>query len=337
VILVTGGSGFLGGALVRALAVRGAKVRSVQRRDVPELRALGVECVQADLSDRAAVERAFAGAEAVFHVAARAGVWGTAQQFHDANVVATDNVLAACRTHAIRKLVYTSTPSVVHSGGDIEGADETLPVPAQHHHPYPATKACAEALVLAANAPGLSTVALRPHLIWGPGDTQLTARVIDRARNGRLRLVGGGLKKVDGLYIDNAVEAHLQALERLAPGAACAGKAYFLAQGEPVPQRELINGMLAAAGLPPCERSLSPRAASLVGLLLEGTWKLFGLAGEPPLTAFVANQLATAHWYDLSAARRDLGYAPRISTAQGLERLRQSLQAGQPPAAGPAR
>jgi len=325
--VVTGGSGFLGGALARALVARGDAVRSVQRRDVPELRALGVEGVQADLADPAATEAALRGAEAVFHVAARAGVFGTATQFHGANVVATQNVLAACRAHGIPKLVFTSTPSVVHSGGDIEGADESLPVPARHHHPYPATKAQAEALVLAANGPAFSTVALRPHLIWGPGDTQLTARVIARARAGRLRLVGGGRKKVDGLYIDNAVGAHLRALARLGPESPCAGRAYFVAQGEPVPQAELINGMLAAAGLPPCEKSLSPALATAAGWLMETAWQLFSLEGEPPLTPFVANQLATAHWYDLTAAKRDLGYVPSISTAVGMERLREWLQA----------
>ena len=326
-IVVTGGSGFLGGALVRALAARGDKVRSVQRRDVPELRARGVEVVQADLSDAGATARALEGATAVFHVAARAGVFGTAHQFHVANVVATQNVLAACRAHAVPRLVYTSTPSVVHAGGDIEGADESLPVPAVHHHPYPASKAQAEALVLAANGPSLSTVALRPHLVWGPGDTQLTARVIARAKAGRLRLVGGGRKKVDGLYIDNAVGAHLRALARLGPDSPCAGRAYFIAQGEPVPQAELINGMLAAAGLPPCEKSLSPALATAAGFLMELAWELFSLEGEPPLTPFVANQLATAHWYDLSAAKRDLGYTPSISTAVGMERLRDWLRA----------
>jgi len=200
-------------------------------------------------------------------------------------------------------------------------------VPARHHHPYPATKAQAEALVLAANGPAFSTVALRPHLIWGPGDTQLTARVIARARAGRLRLVGGGKKKVDGLYIDNAVGAHLRALARLGPESPCAGRAYFVAQGEPVPQAELINGMLAAAGLPPCEKSLSPALATAAGWLMETAWQLFSLEGEPPLTPFVANQLATAHWYDLTAAKRDLGYVPSISTAVGMERLREWLQA----------
>ncbi len=210
-------------------------------------------------------------------------------------------------------------------GGDIEGIDESVPLATHFETAYPATKAEAERLVLAANGPQLATVALRPHLIWGPDDPQLTARVLARARAGRLRLVGEGLKRIDSVYIDNAVDAHLQALDRLAHGAACAGKAYFITQGEPIPQRDLINGILHAGGLPACTRSISPAAAYLVGWLMELTWRMLGRQDEPMMTRFLARQLATAHWYDISAARRDLGYAPSISVAQGLARLQQAL------------
>lgn len=324
-IVVTGGGGFLGGAIVRQLLARGETVRSVQRSDAPELRALGVDVVRADLSDAQACLNALTGAVAVVHVAAKAGVWGSEASFFAANVQATDNVIAACRSLSIGKLVCTSTPSVVHAGGDVENIDERAPVATHFSAPYPKTKAIAEAHVLAANDDTLATVALRPHLIWGPGDTQLTARVLARARAGRLRLVGGGEKWIDSVYIDNAAAAHLNALDHLHTGATCAGKAYFITQGEPMPQKQLINGMLAAAGLPPCQRSISPNVAWLAGAVLEGVWKMLGREDEPMMTRFLARQLATAHWYDISAARRDLGYAPQVTVAQGLEKLASSL------------
>ena len=322
IVVVTGASGFLGGALSKALIDKGFRVRAVQRRDVPKLRALGVEIVQADLSNVDATREALRGASAVFHVAARAIMWGPYEAFHEANVVATRNVISACRELGIRKLVFTSTPSVVHAGGDVEGANESLPLATHFHSPYPETKAIAERLILEANGPELATVALRPHLIWGPDDPQLTARVLDRARKGRLRLVDGGEKRIDGVYIDNAVQAHLKALERLEPGAACAGRAYFIAQGEPVPQRELINGIVTAAGLPPCTRSVPGWLAFAVGALAELMWTLTRRDDEPPMTRFIARQLATAHWYDISAARRDLDFRPEeLPTAEGLRRL----------------
>jgi nucleoside-diphosphate-sugar epimerase len=326
VIVVTGGSGFVGGAIARALLARGDRVRSVQRGDAPALRALGAEVVRADLSDRSAALSSLAGAAAVLHVAAKVEVWGPRREFVRANVDATANVLEACRVHGTGRLVFTSTPSVVHDGRDVEGADESAPIPARFTSAYPETKARAEQLVLAANGPALATVALRPHLVWGPGDPQLTARILAMARAGRLRLVGGGASRVDAAYIDNVVDAHLAALDRLAPGAACAGRAYFVAQGEPVPQREIVNGILAAAGLPPCERSISPALASVTGALCEVAWTLLRRTDAPPMTRFTANQLATAHWFDLSAARRDLGYAPRVSTGEGLRRLAESLR-----------
>lgn len=326
--LVTGGAGFLGGAIVQRLLERGAQTRSFSRAAHPELAARGVESFEGDLADAAAVARAVEGCDVVFHVAARVGGWGSRADFRRTNVLGTDNVIEACRRHGVPRLVYTSTPSVVHTGGDIEGADERLPYARHFEAAYPETKALAERRVLAANGATLSTVALRPHLVWGPGDRHLIPRLLERARSGRLRLIDGGHKLVDATYIDNAAEAHLLAADRLAPGAACAGRAYFIAQGEPAPARELINGVLAAAGLPKVTRSIPAGAAWLAGALAELAYLVLRRRNEPPLTRFAARQLATAHWYDLSAARRDLDYRPTLSTAEGLERLRSSFGQG---------
>jgi nucleoside-diphosphate-sugar epimerase len=326
-ILVTGGSGFLGGAVVRRLVARGEAVRSLQRQDSPALRELGVDVVRADLADRDAVIQAAKGCDAVIHIAAKTGVWGPYADYYRANVLGTRNVLEACAANDIRRLVYTSTPSVIHAGGDVEGVDERAPLATHFETAYPATKADAERLILAANGPELGTVILRPHLIWGPDDPQLTARILARGKAGRLRLVGSGLKRIDSIYIDNAVDAHLLALDRIAPGAGCAGKAYFITQGEPMPQRDLINGILKAGGLPPCGKSISPKAAYAIGLVMEIIWRALNRQDEPLMTRFIAKQLATAHWYDISAARRDLGYEPAISVAQGLQILEKSLRA----------
>lgn len=324
-VLVTGGGGFLGGAVVRRLVERGDDVRTFQRGDYPWHRELGVEARRGDLAEAAAVDVAVAGCEAVLHVAALAGVWGPRREFERANVLGAANLLAACRRHGVGRLVYTSTPSVVHAGDDIAGGDESLPYPDRFHAHYPRTKAAAERAVLAANGPDLATTALRPHLIWGPGDTHLVPQIVARSRSGRLRLVGGGEALVDSTYIENAAHAHLLALDRLAPGAPPAGRAYFISNGEPRPVRELVNGILAAAGEPPAGKSLGPRAAWLAGAAMEAAWTLLPLPGEPPMTRFLARQLATAHWYDLSAARRDLGYQPQVTLDEGLARLRESF------------
>jgi nucleoside-diphosphate-sugar epimerase len=324
-VLVTGAGGFLGGGIARALVSRGHVVHAIQRGSYPELDALEREgkarVFRGDLGDSDAALRAAEGCEGAFHVAAKAGVWGPYAEYHRSNVVATENVLAACRAQGLRKLVYTSTPSVVHGGHDVEGQGESAPYAERYETAYPETKAIAERAVLAANGASLSTVALRPHLVWGPGDPHLVPRILDRARRGRLVLVGGGTKKVDATYVDNAVAAHLAAWERLAPGAACAGRAYFVANGEPMPLRELVNGILAAGGMPPVQRSVPAGAAWAIGGLLELGYRAVGARSEPPLTRFVARQLATAHWFSLEGARRDLGYVPRVTTQEGLERL----------------
>jgi len=320
-VLVTGGGGFLGGAIVRALVERGVRVRSFQRSPAQDLERLGVEVIRGDLADRGAVDGAVDGCESVFHVAAKAGVWGPRREYERANVEGTRNVVEACRRRGVVRLVHTSTPSVVHAGGDIAGGDESLPYPERFHAHYPRTKAEAERMVLAANGAGLATVALRPHLIWGPRDTHLVPQIVARRRSGRLRLVAGGAALVDSTYIDNAADAHLAAWQRLAPGAPCAGRAYFISNGEPRPVRELVNGILVAAGELPVEASLGPRTAWLAGAVLETAWNVLPLSGEPPMTRFLARQLATAHWFDLTAARRDLGYQPRVTLDQGFARL----------------
>lgn len=321
-VLVTGGSGFLGGAIVRLLLERGTGVRALVRSDCPSLKALGVDTVMGDLTDSDAVIRAAHGCDTVFHAAAKVGAWGAYSSYHEVNVTGTTHVIEACRRQGVPRLVYTSTPSVVFDGRDEEGIDESTPYSRHFLCHYSRSKAEAERMVLAANGPALATVALRPHLIWGPGDRSLLPRIVQRAEAGTLRLVGACRNQVDSTYIDNAAWAHLQAAGRLAPGSACAGKAYFISNGEPMPLAELLNGLLEAAGAPPAGRRISASAAYALGALCELRHALTGREDEPPLTRFVARQLATSHWFDLSAARRDLGYEPRITIREGLERLR---------------
>ena len=249
--LVTGGGGFLGGAIVRRLADRGWFVRTLQRGHYQQLDKLGVEQIQGDIADPNIVLQAVKGSEIVFHVAAKVDPWGSYKPFHRTNVVGTENVLTAMRSTGVSKLVFTSTPSVIHSGGDLAGIDESAPYPEHFEAAYPQTKAMAEMAVLAANDDELSTVALRPRLIWGPEDTNLVPQLVARAKSGQLRLVGDGSNLVDTVYIDNAVDAHLLAADHLESGASCAGRPYFISNGEPRPMKEIINGILAAAGLPP--------------------------------------------------------------------------------------
>jgi 2-alkyl-3-oxoalkanoate reductase len=325
-VLVTGGGGFLGRAIVQRLRERGDNVRTFQRGRHADLESLGIECFRGNLGDLDSLARAIEGCEIVFHVAAKVGVWGPYREFYNANVVGTRNVLELCKHYRVAKLVYTSSPSVVFNGNDDEGINESAPYPPRYLSSYPRTKAEAERLVLAANSEHLATIALRPHLIWGPGDTQILPRVLKLAHARRLRLVGDGRNLVDSTYIDNAAAAHLLTVDRLTSLAPCAGRAYFITNGEPLPLAELLGKFLRAASLTPEIHSVRPAFAYFLGAVLENLHRVLRLSGEPLMTRFVARELATAHWFDISAARKDLGYEPAISIEEGMNRLGRFLQ-----------
>jgi 2-alkyl-3-oxoalkanoate reductase len=321
--LVTGAGGFLGGYIVDRLVNRGDRVRTFSRGSYPFLEKLGVEPVRGDIRDAEAVADACRGVETVFHVAARPGIWGRWSDYYQINTVGTSNVVAGCLRHGVSKLVYTSSPSVTFDGGSQEGVNETVPYPSKWLSNYPRSKAIAEQLVLNANGnDGLVTCALRPHLIWGPGDPHLVPRVVARARSGRLRRVGDGANLIDTIFVENAADAHLQAAEHLHGGSAVAGNAYFISQGEPVNCWDWIDQLLAVAGLPPVRKAISLARAKRLGSLCEFAYWLLRLNSEPPMTRFLACQLAEPHWFDISRARRDFGYEPKISMQEGMDRLR---------------
>ena len=322
-LFVTGGGGFLGHAIVRQLCAKGHEVVSFSRGNYPALDKLGVTHVEGNISDYAVLKRAMMGCEAVFHVASKVGTWGKYKDFYLANVTGTENVLKACRELGIRNLVFTSSPSVVYNGKDSEGQNESLPYPPKYDAWYPQTKAIAEKLVMAANSAFLKTVSLRPHLIWGPEDRNMLPRLFEKSKAGKLRILGSSANRVDCIYIDNAANAHLQAFAQLLQDPTrVEGKTYFISQGSPIPISELINQLLATGGNPPVTKHLSPGIARFAGRLLETTYRIFGITAEPAITLFLARQLSTSHWYDISAAKQDFGYEVEVSLEEGMERLR---------------
>ncbi len=324
-VLVTGGGGFLGQAICKQLVARGHCVRTLNRQTYPALETLGIEQYRGDVANLDIVVDATLGMDAVIHSAGKVGAWGRIEDFYEANVRGTDNVLAACELNKIDKLVFTSSPSVVHNGADLDGVNESAPYATHFSSAYAQTKALAEQHVLAANNSQLATVALRPHFVWGPGDPNLLPRILSRARANRLRLIGSGAKKIDTVYVDNAANAHVLALDKIAVGSPIAGKVYFISQGEPISHEALINAWLKADGFPPETRHLSPGLAMFLGNAFELVYGLLRIQSEPPLTRFLVEQLSTAHWFNISAARRDLGYAPKVSMVEGLVRLSEHL------------
>lgn len=325
--LVTGGGGFLGRYICEMLLARGDKVRSFSRGAYPDLEKLGVEVVRGDIKNRSEVYTACEDIDCVFHAASNPGVGMRWKEYQKVNFHGTMNVVYACLEKKVSRLVYTSSPSVVFAGEDHEGVDESIPYGTDwlelHRGHYSRTKAAAEEFVLLFNkVPDLNTCALRPHLIWGPRDQHLIPRLIARAKSGRLRRVGEGKNLVDMIYVENAAQAHLQAADALATeDSPVAGNAYFLSQGEPVNCWQWIDEILALADLPPVQKSIPLKTAWKVGKAFEFVYRTLNLKSEPPMTRFLAAQLATSHWFDISAARRDFGYEPQISTEEGMKRL----------------
>ena len=329
-VLVTGAGGFLGTAITKQLIERGDEVIAVQRSRYPHLDRMGVPSIPLDLTtDLPKIIDAIKGCDVVIHTAAKAGVWGPYETYRQANVQATNLLISACRQAGVNKLVYTSSPSVVFAGKDESGINESAPYPQKYLAAYPQTKAQAERNVLKANGPELMTVALRPHLIWGPGDHHLVPRILSRAKKGKLKLVGSGANRVDSIYIDNAAHAHLLAADQLMQKglkAPCCGKVYFISNDEPMPMRDLINRILKAGGLDSVKKTVPPHLAYFVGSIMEQWYQTRHIQNEPLMTRFVARQMSTEHWFDISAAKKDLGYKPLISMDQGMKLLAEDLK-----------
>ena len=316
-VLVTGGGGFLGRYIVEQLLQRGDQVRVLCRNPYPELEKLGAQMQQGDVADRVTVLEATKNVEVVFHVAAMVGFWGRHEDYYRINVGGTQNVIDACVENGVRRLVYTSSPSVTMNNIDIHNGDESLPYPPHYHSPYSATKAEAERRVLAANGRnGLITTAIRPHLILGPRDNHLIPRLLDKARRGRLRRIGPGTNKVSVVYVENAAHAHLLAAASDRVG----GKAYFINEAEPLLLWPWINTMLDKLDLKPVRRGVPFALAFYAGLVLEGVHRLLPFLGEPLVTRFLASELYRNHYFSIGNAERDFGYRPLVSFAEAEAR-----------------
>jgi nucleoside-diphosphate-sugar epimerase len=324
--VITGGGGFVGKALGKALRSRGHEVISVSRGDYPELRSLGIETKSIDISsDPVNWREIFKDADGVFHTAAKVDMWGDYNAFFKTNVVGTRNLIQVCREFGIRYFVYTSSPSVIHDGSDLEGIDESYPYPKHFDACYPETKAAAEQEVLAANnGDTLRTVSLRPHLIWGPEDTNLVPTILERARAGKLTRIGSGQNLIDLTFIDDCVSAHILAMEALERDDSPAhGKIYFISQGEPVNMWGWIDQVLLRNGLPKVRKSISKGTALFIARAMERVSKVLSKVGinyTPLLTEFLVSEMATHHYFSIDAARRDLWYQPSCSIEEGLRR-----------------
>ncbi|PZF11241.1 NAD(P)-dependent oxidoreductase [Curtobacterium sp. MCLR17_034] len=322
-VLVTGASGFLGQATAAAVRDAGHEVRTFQRRPSG---VSGVQDVAGTMTDDAAIARAVDGIEAVVHLAAKVSLAGDPADFARINIEGTRSLLQAARTAGVGRFVFVSSPSVAHTGSSLVGADAGPAEPSRARGDYACTKAAAELLALDADAPDFAVVAVRPHLVWGPGDTQLVGRIVERARAGRLPLLDSGAALIDTLYVDNAATAMVAALEHVEDDGVH-GNAYVVTNGEPRPVADLLAGICTASGVRPPQWHVPAAVARAAGSVVEAVWRVRPGEDEPPMTRFLAEQLSTAHWFDQRRTRRDLRWTPSVSIDEGLERLRAAAQA----------
>ena len=321
-VLVTGTGSLLLGGVASELLRRGDEVVCLQRRPAAFMGHQNAHEVLADICNTDAVALAAKGCDAIIHGAARVGVVGSQKEFYDTNVHGTENILRAAEQQSISRLVFVSTPSVAHTGASLVGAPAGRAEIGRSRSYYAESKAIAERTVLNARNSQLAVVAIRPHLVWGPGDTQLVGRIVERAKSGRLAVVGTGNALVDSTYIDNAISAHIAALDALHIGSACDGKAYVVSNGEPRTVNELMRSMCESAGVPFEPRHLSLTLGIRLGSLVERLWPLMQ-SSEPPITRFIAEQLGTAHWFDQRVVHNDLKWAPSVTLDEGFKQLTQ--------------
>ncbi len=321
-IIVSGGTGFLGSSLAQNLSIAGHEVHTIGRKPASTGDTNKLIHHTFDLSKDMLPPSLLADTDIFFHIAAKAGVWGEYSEFHNANVVATEKILVACESANIPRLIYTSTPSVVFCGKSIVGGNESLQYGNTGFSPYAETKAIAEQKVLGAHSPGkIQTVALRPHLVWGENDPHLLPRVIARHKTGKLRIIGSGQNQVDLTHIENVTHAHICAMQEMIRNKNLGGKPYFIGQSEPVFLWKWLNQVFQSIDLPPLTKKLSFQNAFILGASLEKIWKILRIKQEPPMTRFVACQLAHDHWFSNQSAKQDLGYIPIKNMTDALREI----------------
>jgi nucleoside-diphosphate-sugar epimerase len=327
-VLVTGGGGFMGMALIKRLIREGHKVTSFSRREYPLHWALGISSIQADLRNYEEVEKACKNRDVVFHLAAKVGIWGDYDNYYSVNVEGTRNLIEACRKQKVGRLVFTSSSSVIFDGSDLDGIDESYPYPEKFGSPYSATKALSEQLIIEANSPELKTISLRPHLVWGPYDAHLIPGILKRASSGNLRRIGKHEHFIDTTYIDNMVDALLLAAQALESKPEAAGKNFFITNGEPARVWDFVNSIIQIAGHEPVQRKIPEKLAFFAAGSSEFFHKTFNMKSEPFMTRFALKELCTNHWFDISNARDVLGYNPSVSYAEGFKNLKDYLRIG---------
>jgi 2-alkyl-3-oxoalkanoate reductase len=320
-VLITGGGGFLGRSLAKKLLDLGYIVTVLGRHSYPKFKK-NFSYIKADVRNLSSMVKALENQDAVFHTASIPGIWGRYDNFYKTDVNGTQNIIFACQKNKVKKLIYTSSPSVVFSQNDIEGVNEQVPYPDKYLCHYSKTKAIAEKMVIAANGnQNLATVCIRPHLIWGPGDPHLLPRIVNRAKNRKLIRVGEGKNLVDMIYIDNAVEAHIKVFEKLDINSPVAGKSYFVSDDKPILLWGWIDLILNELNLPAITKQISFKYAFFLGRSLEFFYKIFGVNKEPLMTRFLATQLAKSHYFDITQSKKDFGYKPIVTNEEGVKRL----------------